>query len=86
MPEEIKPAIIEVLAEFEKKPIPRLSTKDAETEFLEVIKMDEVFKNYLEDLVKNRLDDVVEFGKRISPTFLIDYLQDLYGPVSLTTY
>lgn len=30
MPEEVKPAVVEVLAEFEAKPIPKLSTKDAE--------------------------------------------------------
>jgi len=47
MPEEVKPAVIEVLSEFETAPIPPLRTKDAEQEFLEVIKMEEEFKNYL---------------------------------------
>jgi hypothetical protein len=81
MPEEIKPAVIEVLSEFESTPIPRLSTRDAEQEFLMVIKMEEEFRNYLTDLIKDRLEDTIKFGRNFSPQALIDYLQDLFGPV-----
>jgi len=56
MPEEVKPAVIEVLAEFEAIPVPTLRTGDAEQEFLEVIKMEEEFKNYLSGLLKDRLE------------------------------
>jgi len=80
MPEEIKPVVIEVLSEFEAKPVPRLSTEQAEREFLEVIRMDEDFRNYLKDLIANRLEQTIEFGKQMSPTCLINYLQSLYGP------
>jgi hypothetical protein len=80
MPEEIKPAVVEALAEFESMPIPVLRTKDAEQEFLEVIKMEEEFKTFLKSLVKERLEETIEFGKHLSPKFLIDYLQDLFGP------
>jgi hypothetical protein len=82
MPEEIKPAVIEVLAEVEELgPIPKLSTRDAEQEFIMVMKMEEEFRNYLKDLIKNRLEDAVKFGKSFSPQVLIRYLQDLFGPV-----
>ena len=81
MPEEIKPAVIEVLSEFETRPIPKLSTPQAEREFLEVIRMEEEFKNYLKDLLKHRLEQTIEFGKSFSPSRLMDYLQDLFGPV-----
>jgi len=80
MPEEVKPAVVEVLGEFEAGPIPTLRTKDAEQEFLEVIKMEEEFKNYLSSLIKERLEETIKFGKELSPQFLINYLQDLYGP------
>jgi len=80
MPEEIKPVVIEVLSEFEARPVPRLSTEQAEREFLEVIRMDEDFRNYLKDLIANRLEETIEFGKQMSPTYLINYLQSLYGP------
>jgi hypothetical protein len=43
--------------------------------------MEEEFKNYLSSLIKERLEDTVKFGKEWSPRSLIDYLQDLYGPV-----
>jgi hypothetical protein len=80
MPEEVKPAVIEALSEFEATPVPTLRTRDAEQEFLEVIRMEEDFKNYLKNLLEERLDGTVEFGRNLSPQFLIDYLQDLYGP------
>ena len=81
MPEEVKPAVIEVLSEFEAKPVPKLSTKQAEREFLEVIRMEEDFRSYLKELIKNRLEGTVKFGKEMSPSYVIDYLQSLFGPV-----
>jgi len=81
MPEEIKPAVIEVLSEFEAKPVPKLSTPQAEREFLEVMRMEEEFQSYLRDLVANRLEETVEFGRKMSPQYLTNYLQDLFGPV-----
>lgn len=81
MPEEVKPAVIEVLSEFEAKPVPKLSTVQAEREFLEVIRMEEEFRSYLNELVRNRLEETVGFGRKMSPSYLISYLQDLFGPV-----
>jgi hypothetical protein len=81
MPEEVKPAVLEVLSEFEAKPIPKLSTPQAQREFLEVIRMEEEFRTYLRNLLKERLEDTIKFGREFSPLKLIEYLQDLYGPV-----
>ena len=80
MPEEVKPAVIEVLSEFEARPVPRLSTPQAEREFLEVIRMEETFRNYLKEVLTNRLDETIKFGRSMTPSYLIDYLQDLFGP------
>lgn len=81
MPGEIVPAVTEVLSEIESRPLPKLSTKQAEREFLEVIKMEEEFKTYLEDLLETRLDETIKFGRNFSPIFLMNYLQELFGPV-----
>jgi hypothetical protein len=81
MPEEVKPAVIEILEEFESAPIPTLRTRDAEQEFITVIKMEEEFRNFLVSLIRDRLEEVVEFGRNLTPQFLIDYLQELFGPV-----
>lgn len=81
MPEEVKPAVSAALSEFEANPIPKLSTADAEHEFLEVIKMDQSFKMYLRDMLKDRVEEVLKFGKNFSPSQLIAYLQSLYGEV-----
>jgi hypothetical protein len=81
MPEEVKPAVIEVLSEFEAKPVPKLSTTQAEREFLEVIRMEGEFRSYLKGLVAERLEETIKFGREMSPSYLVNYLQSLFGPV-----
>jgi hypothetical protein len=81
MPEEVKSAVIEVLSEFEAKPVPQLSTPQAQREFLEVVRMEEEFRSYLERLISERLEETISFGKEMSPSYLVDYLQSLFGPV-----
>jgi hypothetical protein len=81
MPEEVKPAVIEVLSEFEAKPIPKLSTPQAQREFLEVIRMEEEFRSFLRELIAERLEETINFGKEMSPSYLVNYLQSLFGPV-----
>lgn len=81
MPEEVKPAVAAALSEFEANPIPKLSTVDAEHEFIEVVKMDQSFKLFLRDLLNNRLEEVLQFGKSFTPSEMISYLQSLYGEV-----
>ncbi len=44
-------------------------------------KLDEEFEGYLQDLLKNRLDAAVDFGKVFSVAYLASYLQDLFGPM-----
>jgi len=81
MPEEIKTAVTEVLMEMESHPVPRLSTRDAEQEFIDVLKMEENFRLYLNELLASRLEETITFGKSFSPYVIVEYLQDLFGPV-----
>ena len=46
-----------------------------------MIRTEEEFRTYLRNLLKDRLEDTVKFGRDFSPSKLIAYLQDLYGPV-----
>lgn len=47
----------------------------------EIEKMDAVLDNYLSDLLKNRLDAAVRFGKTFSVDALANYLLNLFGPI-----
>ncbi len=47
----------------------------------EIEKMDTELNQYLSDLLKNRLDTAIQFGKTLSVTALADYLKKLFGPV-----
>jgi hypothetical protein len=43
--------------------------------------MEEDLNKYLNDLIKNRLDQTIKFGKIFSASYLADYLQNLFGQV-----
>jgi len=43
--------------------------------------MEEELNQYLNDLIKNRLDQTIKFGKTFSASYLADYLQNLFGQV-----
>jgi len=47
----------------------------------EIEKMGAALDEYLNNLLKNRLDSTVKFGKTFSITTLSSYLQDLFGPI-----
>ncbi len=43
--------------------------------------MEEELNRYLNDLIKNRLDQTIKFGRNFSAGYLADYLQNLFGQV-----
>jgi len=47
----------------------------------EIEKMDATLDEYLNTVLKNRLESTIEFGRTFSVTTLADYLQNLFGPV-----
>ncbi|MEM2098180.1 MAG: hypothetical protein QXU99_00330 [Candidatus Bathyarchaeia archaeon] len=56
------------------------------TDYLEderqrIEKMDAELDKYLNDLLKNRLNQTIKFGKTFSASYLADYLQNLFGEV-----
>lgn len=81
IPEEIRLAVEEVLADYYPQGAPRFSTRQAEEEYVEVLRREEELRRYLQGLLGERLDSVLEFGERFSPAALVEYLVDLFGPV-----
>ncbi|OYT48430.1 hypothetical protein B6U79_03010 [Candidatus Bathyarchaeota archaeon ex4484_231] len=43
--------------------------------------MEQEFNEYLEDLLKHRLEKTIRFGKKFSLGFLANYLRELFGPI-----
>ncbi len=43
--------------------------------------MEEELNRYLNDLIKNRLEQTIKFGKTFSASYLANYLQNLFGQV-----
>lgn len=79
IPDEIRPVVEEFVRSVESKPIPRLSTRQAEDEFVRVLEMEGEFNAYLRGLVGERLDVVLGFGERFGVGELKQYLVDLFG-------
>ncbi len=80
--EEIVPLIKEILnSEYFKATSVTVSTDAAADELEEIKKMDEEFENYLKDLIENRLEEIVKFGKRFSINFIAEYLKNLFGKI-----
>lgn len=47
----------------------------------QISQMDRELDEYLNDLLKHRLDATIKFGKTFSESFLAAYLKDLFGPI-----
>ncbi|HYB92808.1 MAG TPA: hypothetical protein VED00_01515 [archaeon] len=88
--EEVMPLI---MLEFGEKPSTRTlqgvvptKTEAAEVDYVQEERdnikiMNDELDEYLVDLIKNRLQDTITFGKETSITFIAKYIQDLFGPV-----
>ncbi|ABL78584.1 hypothetical protein [Thermofilum pendens] len=81
IPEEIRPFVAAALARYEAGGLRRFSTRQAEEEFLEVLRREEELDNYVRTLLRERLDEVLDFGEKFSVGELEGYLVDLFGRV-----
>lgn len=80
IPEEIRPVVEEFIKTVESKPLPRLSTRHSEEEFVRILEMEAEYDSYLHVLVSERLEETMRFGKSFGVKSLVDYLVDLFGP------
>ena len=79
IPEEELAEIMGELRQYEPKL--KLRSKVAKREIEEVLRLEEEFDQYVEDMITNRKDETVSFGERFSVSELVEYLQKLFGPV-----
>lgn len=79
IPEEVRPVVEEFVKRVESGPVPRLSTRQAEEEFVRVLEMEYEYSRYVEGLFTERLDEALEFAKRFDVRALVAYLVDLFG-------
>jgi len=91
--EETTPLIRSELGMTRREPVPSVAAlpavplgEKAEVEYVvlekqEIEKMDAALNEYLNDILKRRLDSTMRFGKTFSVTSLGSYLQNLFGSV-----
>jgi hypothetical protein len=81
MPEEIKPFVMDELKKYETQGVKVLSTPLAQSELEEVKMLNREFETYLDNLVKERLDETIEFGEKISVISISQYFEDMFGHI-----
>ncbi|MEO0118547.1 MAG: hypothetical protein ABIK66_05440 [candidate division WOR-3 bacterium] len=80
---ELAPLIREIFTseEFLGKPLFIVKTDAAKEELEEIKRMDAEFDRYLMELLENRIDDAIEFGKEFNIGVLANYLKELFGDI-----
>jgi len=83
IPEETLPLVVEILEtlEIEEGGLVAFESDIAKAEYGRIKKMESEFENYLTNLVETRLNDVVEFGRKMSILQLANYLKSMFGDI-----
>lgn len=78
---ELVPLIREIFTTEDLEAVPIIKSDAAKEELEEIKKMDKEFDKYLEDLLENRLEDILDFGRKLEIETIADYLRDMFGGV-----
>lgn len=78
---ELIPLIREIFATEDLEAVPIIRSDAAKEELEEIKKMDREFDEYLEELLEDRSEDVLDFGRRLEIETVTDYLRDMFGEV-----
>jgi len=71
-----------VLASPRSQELPVINSEAAQAELAYVQQMEKEFEEYLRDLLTNRLDETLEFGReKMSIALVTHYLEELFGPM-----
>ena len=62
-------------------PLPAVKGEAATSELSEILMFEKEFDDYLNDLLENRLDQTLRFGRHFSVNELALYLMELFGSV-----
>jgi len=83
IPEETMPLVREVITtlKIEEEPLVAFESDIARAEHNRIKRMDEEFEDYLVDLLENRLEETIDFGKDISIAYIAEYLRRMFGDI-----
>lgn len=71
-----------VLASPRSQELPVINSEAAQAELAQVQQMEKEFEDYLRDLLTNRLEETLEFGReKMSIGLVTYYLEELFGPM-----
>lgn len=82
-PEETIPLIREVLntLEIEEGGLIAFESDIARNEYNKIKIMDEEFENSLNEILENKLDSVIQFGKELNVSYIAEYFRRMFGDI-----
>ncbi|HUT29710.1 MAG TPA: hypothetical protein VMX13_07960 [Sedimentisphaerales bacterium] len=79
---EMVPLLRRVLASPRSQELPVINSEAAQAELAHVQQMEKQFEDYLRDVLANRLEETLEFGRdHMSLALVTHYLEELFGPM-----
>jgi hypothetical protein len=79
---EMIPLLRRVLASPRSQELPVINSEAAQAELAHVQQMEKEFDDYLRDVLANRLEETLEFGREhMSLALVTHYLEELFGPM-----
>jgi hypothetical protein len=79
---EMVPLLRRVLASPKSQELPVINSEAAQAELAYVQQMEKEFEDYLSDVITNRLEETMEFGReQMSLGLVTHYLEELFGPM-----
>ena len=79
---ELVPLLRRVLASPRSQELPIINSEAAQAELAYVQQMEKEFEDYLGDVLANRLEETLEFGReQMSLGLVTHYLEELFGPM-----
>ena len=79
---EMIPLLSRVLASPRSQELPVINSEAAQAELAYVQQMEKEFDDYLRDVLANRLEETLEFGReQMSLGLVTHYLEELFGPM-----
>ncbi|MCD5401559.1 hypothetical protein LR013_03070 [candidate division NPL-UPA2 bacterium] len=83
IPEETIPLVREVIntLKIEEGGLVAFESDIARAEYNRIKRMDEEFEDYLANLLENRLEETIDFGKDMSIAYIAEYFRKMFGDI-----
>jgi len=81
LPKELEVREVISTLQIEEGGLVAFGSDIARSEYDRIKRMDEEFEDYLANLLENKLEETIEFGKNMSVAYIAEYLRRMFGDI-----